>query len=192
MDMPQEGAGSMRNKDLPFHITRADRADIPRLVEIDIAANNLFADTGLIRDEELGEHVPPHVLADAIIAREVFVMRHKWTAQAAGFTMTSVRDDTLYLDQVSVHPDEGRQGLGRQLVRRVIGDARTRGFRTVTLSTFRELPWNGPFYKSLGFREIKPEKLADWMREIEAVQAEKLDVSARCFMKKNCGLVPFL
>lgn len=182
----------MRKKDLPFDITRADRADIPRLVEIDIAANALFADTDLIREEGLGEHVPAHVLEAAIDAREVFVMRHKWTAQAAGFTLTSVRSDTLYLDQVSVHPDEGRQGLGRALVDRVIGDARSRGFKSVTLSTFRDLPWNGPFYKSIGFREIKREKLADWMLEIEVAQTEKLDVSARCFMRKNCGLIPFL
>lgn len=182
----------MRMKDLPFDITRADAADIPRLVELDIAANALFRETGLIADAALGEHVPADVLEAAIAAREVFVMRHQWTAEAAGFTLTSVRGDTLYLDQVSVHPDHGRQGLGGALVRRVIEDAKGRGLKSVTLSTFRDLPWNGPFYRKLGFREIRRDKLADWMHEIEAAQADKLDVSARCFMRKNCGLIPFL
>jgi len=182
----------MDKTDRSFDITRADGADIPRLVEIDRAANRVFDDTGLIGGDSLGEHVPADTLDAAIAAREVFVMRHRWTGEAVGFALTSRRDDTLYLDQVSVHPDQGRKGLGKKLVRRVIADAKERGLKTVTLSTFRDLPWNGPFYRKLGFREIKPDRLADWMRDIEAAQAPKMDVSARCFMRKKCGLIPFL
>lgn len=182
----------MQLKNLPYDITRADRADIPRLVEVDIAANGLFRETGLVGADGLGQHVPAEVFEAAIDAREVFAMRHRWTARADGFTLTSVRADTLYLDQVSVHPDHGRQGLGAQLVRRVIEDARTRRLTSVTLSTFREPAWNAPFYRQLGFREIRRERLSDWMLDIETAQAETLDVSARCFMKKNCRLIPFL
>jgi len=182
----------MDKTDRSFDITRADGADIARLVEIDRAASTLFRETGLIGEDALGEHVPADTLDAAIAAREVLAMRHRWTGEAVGFALTSGRGDTLYLDQVSVHPDHGRQGLGEKLVRRVIADAKERGLKTVTLSTFRDLPWNGPFYRKLGFREIKRDRLADWMLDIEAVQASKMDVSARCFMRKNCGLIAFL
>jgi hypothetical protein len=32
--------------------------------------------------------------------------------------------------------------------------ARYRGLPAVTLTTFRDVPWNGPFYAKLGFREL--------------------------------------
>jgi len=167
-----------------YSITRADSDEVDRLVEINLAADRLFDDTGLIDDASLLEHVPETVFADAIAMSHLFVVRGDY-GEAVGFTLTSVRDGMLYLDQVSVHPDHGRKGLGAALVNRVINDARHRGLKSVALSTFRDLPWNGPFYKKLGFREIPRSRLADWMLELEAVQAETLDVSKRCFMRRR-------
>lgn len=177
----------MRRMPDGYSITRADQSDVPALIAVNVASDTLFAETGLIRPEDLGDHVPEAVFRQAIEAREVFVIRQGATGKVVGFTLTSVRGGTLYLDQISVDPEHGRQGLGRALMERIFSDARDRGFKALTLSTFREVPWNGPFYKSLGFREIPENKLADWMLDLKAAQAESLDITKRCFMQKRLG-----
>jgi hypothetical protein len=47
-----------------------------------------------------------------------------------------------------------RRGLGGALVSTVCTWARAQGCPTVTLTTFRDVPWNGPFYQELGFSEL--------------------------------------
>lgn len=175
----------MRRMPDSYSITRADLTDIPALIAVNIASDTLFGDTGLIRPDDLGDHVPEPAFQQAIAAREVFAMRHGSLGSPVGFTLTSVRGGTLYLDQISVDPEHGKQGLGRALMDRVVTDAKDRGFKLITLSTFRDVPWNGPFYKSIGFREIADGKLADWMLDLKAAQAESLDITKRCFMQKR-------
>ena len=69
-----------------------------------------------------------------------------------------------HLEQVSVHPDHMRQGIGARLVRAALVDAWHAGHHEITLCTYRDLPWNGPFYAALGFAEV-PDPAA-WLREI--------------------------
>ncbi|MEN0079122.1 MAG: GNAT family N-acetyltransferase, partial [Pseudomonadota bacterium] len=114
----------------------------------------------------------------------VFVVREE-AAEPVGFTLTSLRGGALYLDQISVHPGHGQKGLGRALMERVFEDARQRRFKYIILSTFRDVAWNGPFYRSLGFHELKRGELSDWMLDLEAAQAESLDTTKRCFMRKR-------
>jgi GNAT superfamily N-acetyltransferase len=60
-------------------------------------------------------------------------------------------DGIPHIWQLSVHPDHVRQGLGRSLVEAASSWARSTGFDAITLTTYRDVPWNGPFYESLGF-----------------------------------------
>ena len=163
-------------------ITPAMHTEIEQLIAIDKAAGELFRETNLIKPEAINDHVPADVFAARIDSHDAYVIRNA-EGTPLGFTITSLRPDSLYLDQVSVDPAQGRKGLGRALVENVLADAKHRGKRRVTLSTFRDLPWNGPFYASCGFKEIPRAKLKDWMRALEKVQAEDLDISARCFMQ---------
>ncbi len=176
----------MRRLPKDYSITRAATDEIPALVEIDVAAAMLFADTGLISDEGLLMHVPEDVFATGIKARNVFVAREHH-GHPIGFTLTSERGGTLYLDQISVHPDHGQRGVGSALLKRVIKDAKDRKFKRVTLSTFRNVAWNAPFYRKAGFREIKPAKLENWMTELQDALTH-VDVSQRCFMQRKTGL----
>ena len=175
----------MRRCPSGYEITRADVDEIDELIAINLAADQLFAGTGLVNDDDLDKHIPAEVFEKAIKERDVFVARFTDTAEPVGFTLSSERGGTLYLDQISVDPAHGRKGLGRSLVSRVEEDARDRGLKTVTLSTFRNLPWNGPFYRKLGYKVIKPGRIADWMTELQNMQAQTLDVSKRCFMTKR-------
>lgn len=169
-----------------YTITPGNVAEIGQLVEIDKAASELFRGSELLKPEALDDHVPPDVFATCIESGDAYIVRGP-DQRPVGFAITSARKGSLYLDQISVDPAHGKKGLGRALVAEVVRDAKARGFRRVTLSTFRDLPWNGPFYRSCGFREIPRRKLKDWMLELEAVQAEDLDISARCFMQYKTG-----
>ena len=165
-----------------YTLDSAKHQDIDAIIAVDLAAGQLFAPTGLLDPDALQDHVPADVLSTAIENDNLIVARAA-DASIAGFALVSNRSNALYLDQISVHPDHGRKGLGAVLVRCVLDLAKTRKAKRVALSTFRDLPWNGPFYRRLGFREIPKSKLTDWMKEIEAVQAEAMDVSKRCFMQ---------
>lgn len=58
-----------------------------------------------------------------------------------------------YLAQLSVLPSQGRRGLGSALVRHALEEAWQDGFDALWLTTYRDVPWNGPFYARLGFVE---------------------------------------
>jgi GNAT superfamily N-acetyltransferase len=80
-----------------------------------------------------------------------------------GFACVEVVDGMAHLWQVSVHPDASHQGRGRALVEAACDWARSNGYRALTLTTFRDVPWNGPFYTKLGFHrvdDLSPELLA--------------------------------
>jgi GNAT superfamily N-acetyltransferase len=66
-----------------------------------------------------------------------------------------------HLEQLSVHPEHGRHGIGRALLRAGVEWTASRGYRELTLTTFRDVPWNGPFYASEGFVELGPAD--DWL-----------------------------
>ena len=71
-----------------------------------------------------------------------------------GFIATEPFRRELHVWEMSVHPDGQRQGIGAGLMRACMIDARNSGFKAVTLTTFRDVPWNGPFYARLGFEEV--------------------------------------
>ncbi|MEM1401464.1 MAG: GNAT family N-acetyltransferase, partial [Pseudomonadota bacterium] len=83
-----------------------------------------------------------------------------WVAEidgiACGFAVVSVVDSNIHIEEISVHPEFGRRGIGSSLIDFVCREARDRNFVAVTLSTFRDVPWNGPFYERCGFIELLP------------------------------------
>jgi N-acetylglutamate synthase-like GNAT family acetyltransferase len=62
--------------------------------------------------------------------------------------------NAVHLEEIDVLPEHGRRGLGRRLVAQVCRWTEERGYVAVTLTTFRDIPWNMPFYARLGFEEI--------------------------------------
>ena len=71
-----------------------------------------------------------------------------------GFAHVTYVDGSAHLAQLSVHPDHGRRGLGAALVREAMREAWYAGFERMSLTTYRDLAWNGPFYARLGFEEV--------------------------------------
>jgi len=64
--------------------------------------------------------------------------------------------------------------------------ARGEGFARVTLTTFRDVPWNAPFYRRLGFEEIPAADLHPELREIMDEEATHgLDPTLRIAMRRS-------
>jgi len=91
---------------------------------------------------------------------------------AVGFALA--RDVGVYahLEEMDVHPDHGRRGIGSQLLGAVINWARAAGFPGVTLITFRHLQWNAPFYERHGFVQLDCEDASSGLRELIREEAE--------------------
>lgn len=72
----------------------------------------------------------------------------------AGFLVAQPFSRELHIWEMDVAPTFQRRGIGAGLVRAAQIDARNTGFKALTLTTFRDLAWNGPFYSRLGFEEV--------------------------------------
>jgi GNAT superfamily N-acetyltransferase len=71
-----------------------------------------------------------------------------------GFASVEIVDGVAHLWQLSVHPAAARRGRGGMLLEAVCQWAASNGYPAITLTTFRDVPWNGPFYARHGFRVI--------------------------------------
>ena len=88
-----------------------------------------------------------------------------WVAEApdgatVGFALMMVLGGYAHLDELGVHPDHGRRGLGAALLAGICDWADRSGYPGVTLSTFRSIPWNAPFYERHGFAAVEPANLS--------------------------------
>jgi N-acetylglutamate synthase-like GNAT family acetyltransferase len=105
-----------------------------------------------------------------------------------GFAHIEVLEPTVaHLEEIDVHPDHGRRGVGTELVFSVCRWAAANGYSCVTLTTFRDVPWNRPFFARLGFEEIPPEELSPALLSvIEDETRRGLDSSRRVAMRRPC------
>lgn len=78
------------------------------------------------------------------------------TGNLIGFVHVLEIDGLAHLEQLSVLPEHGRRGYGRMLVDAAMGTARDRGHDRLTLRTYADVPWNAPFYRTMGFIEEEP------------------------------------
>ena len=104
-----------------------------------------------------------------------------------GFASVDIVDDAAHLRQLSVVPSSGRQGRGAALVTAVCAWAAANGHGAVTLTTFRDVPWNAPFYRRLGFEII--DELPPGLAAIRAHErsAGADDFGPRVAMRKTLG-----
>ncbi len=105
-------------------------------------------------------------------------------AGLVGYLIADLVDGCAHVEQVSVLPSQRGRRIGEGLVEHLAGWARDRGLPALTLTTYRDVPWNGPHWVRLGFRElIAPGPGLRAIREHEA--ARGLDVWPRLAMRRE-------
>jgi GNAT superfamily N-acetyltransferase len=109
-----------------------------------------------------------------------------------GFACVASSRDRVHLEELDVLPEHGRRGVGTALVREIVQWAAASGHRELTLTTFRDVPWNGPFYEMLGFEIVDPRDLdAELSRRLETEAARGLEPARRVAMRlRLTGRVP--
>jgi len=88
-----------------------------------------------------------------------------------GFVRLGEMDGCALIELVAVVPSKMRSGVGRALVEAACIWAIVRGYPSVLVSTYRDVPWNAPFFESCGFSVVAepgPEmkELQDWERAV--------------------------
>jgi GNAT superfamily N-acetyltransferase len=159
------------------------RDELPLLQAIGVAAGQRFAEVGLdaIADD------PPHELAALErwrAAGRAWVSTDR-EGQPVGFAVVDVVDGTAHLEEVSVLPELNGRGHGMALLRAVEGWARKKGYGSVTLTTFRDVPFNRPFYEKRGYRVLDEDEWTPGLAERRAEEARAgLDPDLRVVMRK--------
>ncbi|WP_231929553.1 hypothetical protein [Micromonospora inositola] len=68
------------------------------------------------------------------------------------------------------------------------GWAADQGLPALTLTTFRNVPWNGPYYARCGFRELTGAQVTPGLTELLAAEAAMgLDPAERVAMRRTVG-----
>ncbi len=108
--------------------------------------------------------------------------------EPVGFLAAHELDGHFYVAELSVSGSHQRQGIGARLVEASIEHGRRAGFDAITLMTYRDLSWNGPFYARFGFVEIDAGETGPGHREKLREDAEfGHDPARRCIMVRRLG-----
>jgi GNAT superfamily N-acetyltransferase len=154
-----------------YTIRAARPDDLPLLPPIEAAAAVHFLATPyawIVEDSAVNP-----VSANVDLAHE-----HVWVAvdpadEPVGFVIVRLLATSVHIHELDVRPQHAGHGLGRRLIETVAAWARARGASALTLTTFSDVPWNGPYYGRLGFRALD---LATLPPALQAVRDEEARV----------------
>ena len=167
-------------------IRQARPDDLPALVDLEIAAAQPFRAIGL---DVVADDDPWTVAELAAYADD----GRAWVYAGPGdrpvaYLLVDVVDGEAHVEQVSVHPEHARQGLGARLLEVAREWAVEHELPALVLTTYADVPWNGPYYARLGFEVVPPSLLSDGLRAIRAAEAAKgLDERPRVVMRRRLG-----
>ncbi|WP_219466996.1 GNAT family N-acetyltransferase [Nonomuraea rhizosphaerae] len=152
----------------------AEAEDLPGLVAVELAADGLFEQVGIV-------FPPGTTMIEEVTDPSVVLVEGD---PPAGFALIAWVDGNLHLEQLAVHPARMRQGIGGRLMRGVLDHAAAAGAPAVTLTTFRDVSWNAPWYERHGFK-VLPEP--EWGPELRAlVEHERelgIEIAPRVVMR---------
>jgi ribosomal protein S18 acetylase RimI-like enzyme len=143
--------------------------DVPRLKEIEDLAGESFREVGLA---EIADDDEPSqaTLAEYQASGRAIVAVDEHDRPIAYALLDDV-DGNVHIEQISVDPDFGRQGIGRALLDDIAADASARGVPALTLTTFADVPWNAPYYERCGFRIMLAAEITGGLAAIRAAEA---------------------
>jgi GNAT superfamily N-acetyltransferase len=156
-------------------IRPAEPEDVAALPEIERVAGLLFkthpVDLGIPGDVyERPNSVETFTAAQR--AGRLWVA-HGSGGEPIGFALVLDIAGFAHLDELDVVPSSGRRGIGSALLATVCAWARAAGYPAVTLRTFRDVPWNAPFYQRRGFQIVETADLSAEHVELERSEKQR-------------------
>ncbi|MBV2156075.1 GNAT family N-acetyltransferase [Kitasatospora sp. SUK 42] len=158
--------------------------ELPLLGELERAAGAPFAAIGM---PEIAEDEPPAPEELAPYLDHGVALVADADGTIAGYLLAEPVDGALHIEQVSVHPDHARRGIGRALIEHLAAGTDA---PALTLTTFADVPWNAPYYARLGFRPLADAELTPGLRDIRRKEADHgLDRWPRLCMRRDLRAV---
>jgi GNAT superfamily N-acetyltransferase len=168
-----------------YYIRAATTADLPVLPAIERSATTRFAPHEVSPTPP--PLTPPEDLRAGCEAGRLWVAIEQGVGPV-GFALAAVVGANAHLDELDVHPDHGRRGIGTALVATFLHWARAQSFPAATLTTLRDIPWNSPWYERIGFRILEPDQLTPELRHLLASEiARGLPAAGRVAMLMPLG-----
>ncbi|MGV8908701.1 MAG: GNAT family N-acetyltransferase [Propionicimonas sp.] len=162
--------------------------DLPRLQEVERKAGEVFRHVGMnaVADDE---PLSVDLLRGYVDRGTAWVIADHADVPVACL-IADVVDGSGHIEQVSVIPVHARQGLGRVLLDHACEWALSNGLRAVTLTTFANVPWNGPYYEGCGFRRLPADDLTPGLLRLLREEADHgLDAWPRVCMRRLLDVV---
>lgn len=111
-----------------------------------------------------------------------------WIALAdnkpVGFLLAEAQGKSLFIVEISLHRAWQGKGLGRKLMAYMQEWALQNGFDELTLTTFRDVPWNAPWYARMGFEILPEASLSTALRQkLMQEVAHGMAYESRCTMR---------
>ncbi|MGW1061659.1 GNAT family N-acetyltransferase [Micromonospora rubida] len=170
----------------PVRVRAATAGELLALQRIEVASGEPFREIGMAEIADMPP-LPLDALAAYQRAGRAWVAGTP-TGEPVAFVVVDLVDDAAHVQQLSVHPDFTRRRIGAALLDHVSVWAAGRGLPALTLTTFRAVPWNAPYYARCGFRELMPEELTLGLTAVLAAEAGLgLDPAARVAMRRLTG-----
>lgn len=152
-------------------------ADVPLLGAVERSAAQAFLALPDLAWIAAHEVTPSARLEAMAAAGTCWVAGH---GAVIAFLAAEVVGPTLHICELAVAETCQRRGLGARLIAYAVAHAQARSLTAITLTTFRDVPWNGPFYARLGFAEVSDPRLE---RLIAEEVARGLPAARRCGMR---------
>jgi len=166
------------------HIRLAVPGDGPLLTAIEQSAGERFRSIPDIAWVADGDSRPPERY-QALIAAGATWVALDGNGAAVGFLCGEPVGDALHIWELGVVLERQNQGFGRALIAHAMDYARANGLPSVTLTTFRAVPWNEPAYRRAGFVTLSDEDLDPRLAALlDAEDAAGLARATRCAMRR--------
>ena len=163
-------------------IRPATPSDLDTLAALEVEAGQLFRSVGM---PEVAEHDPGLEELRRSQGRGLVWVAEE-DGEVAGYVVAAMVDGNAHIEQVSVAPAHARRGIGAALIGQVEEWGRAQGAPATTLTTFRDVAWNGPYYARLGYREMTAAQIGAELAATMDHEASLpgIDASRRCAMVK--------
>lgn len=132
--------------------------DAPYLPDIEQSAGERFRDIADLAWVADGDNLPEARHLELMAGGACRVAEAEG-GRLVAFLSAEQAGDCLHIWELAVVYDRQGQGIGRALMAQAINDAKARRLAAMTLSTFRDVPWNDAMYRRMGFSTLAPDEL---------------------------------
>ena len=149
----------------------ADKSDAEALSAIEENASIVFKQLGGAYAQIDLSALSPSFYEEAIAQNQI-IWLVELRGEPVGFLRAKPIDDLLYCAELSVLKHHHGKGLGEKLINHFWQFAKNEGFAGIAGITFKNVPWNGPYYLRQGFEYWNSDQIGPELKAITTGQPE--------------------